>query len=254
MKRSLARFAPALALWLAAASGAHANPNYTYDFNIRQIDVRLNSREGGGYVAVTSTPKVSGITAGTIPVVALNWLPVVNPSAYGVTQHLDATQNGGIFQITLSLTDDTTGKQKTLTFDGLLTGSFKITQDAGLGLHPDAEFVGGGSGGNPLKNPVQTATVGDYDFTVDLSHYVLPPNPLNPTAASIGGSITAKLHDDGGVGVAKTPEPSTLLLSCVGLSLAGAASWRKRRRGGPAGAGGGGPAPQPPPGPAGGQG
>jgi len=190
MKRSLARFAPALALWLAAASGAHANPNYTYDFNIRQIDVRLNSREGGGYVAVTSTPKVSGITAGTIPVVALNWLPVVNPSAYGVTQHLDATQNGGIFQITLSLTDDTTGKQKTLTFDGLLTGSFKITQDAGLGLHPDAEFVGGGSGGNPLKNPVQTATVGDYDFTVDLSHYVLPPNPLNPTPATTTCTIT----------------------------------------------------------------
>ena len=64
---------------------------------------------------------------------------------------------------------------------------------------------------------------------VTLTNYT-PPGPPN---ASNAGSISAHVtvtpgngHTSGG----GTPEPSTLVLSCLGLGFAGLASWRKRRR------------------------
>jgi len=85
---------------------------------------------------------------------------------------------------------------------------------------------------------VQTTTLGTWDYLVDLSNYIAPPNPLNLTPGGLGGFIKVTAHSDKPTTdeLEKGPEPSTMLLSCLGLSLVGAASWRKRRRAAPAGA------------------
>src|SRR5262249_61086483 len=50
-----------------------------------------------------------------------------------------------------------------------------------------------------------------------------PPESSNPSAISVSVDVRP-------VDVQKAPEPSTMLLSCVGLSFLGLASCRRRRR------------------------
>ena len=50
-----------------------------------------------------------------------------------------------------------------------------------------------------------------------------PPDSSNPSAISVSVDVRP-------VDIQKSPEPSTMLLSCVGLSLLGIAGWRKRRQ------------------------
>jgi hypothetical protein len=66
-------------------------------------------------------------------------------------------------------------------------------------------------------------------YTVTVGNFT-PPGP--PTASN-AGSISVHVAVTAGSGTVSgghAPEPSTLLLSCLGLGFAGAASWRKRRR------------------------
>ena len=72
-----------------------------------------------------------------------------------------------------------------------------------------------------------TLPLGDNNYTVTIRSY----SPPGPPSASNYGSIAA--HVDVTTltpGQFNTPEPSTMVLSCLGLSFFGAASWRKRRQ------------------------
>jgi hypothetical protein len=67
----------------------------------------------------------------------------------------------------------------------------------------------------------QKALVGSISAYVVVNGSSAPPPPPPPSGGTGTGTGTTS-------GV---PEPSTLVLSCFGLSFAGLASWRKRRRG-----------------------
>jgi hypothetical protein len=64
-------------------------------------------------------------------------------------------------------------------------------------------------------------------FMASLNSYT----PPGPPSASNAGSISAHVSVTPGTGHTSggAPEPSTLVLSCLGLGFAGFSTWRKRR-------------------------
>jgi hypothetical protein len=75
---------------------------------------------------------------------------------------------------------------------------------------------------------------------VSIVSYSPPGPPTASNAGSIGAHVDVTAGTSGGGGgdngggsgggISETPEPTSLVLSCFGLSALGAASWRKRRR------------------------
>src|SRR5262249_10852271 len=131
---------------------------------------------------------------------------------------------------TLVLTDTASKQAATMKFNGFFSGTVSATS-ANIG--------------NTFTAPLsQTATLGGHVYTVNLGNYA-PPGP--PTASN-AGSIRAHVgvaqfsppspppppppptgSGGGGTPSPNAPEPSTLLLSCLGLAGLGLAGWRKRR-------------------------
>jgi hypothetical protein len=80
-------------------------------------------------------------------------------------------------------------------------------------------------------DPASTATtfsnirLGNSIFNIDSVDYTPPGPPGSDNSGSISASVTVRPVD-----INKVPEPSTMVLSVVGLSVLGLSSWRKRRQ------------------------
>jgi hypothetical protein len=129
--------------------------------------------------------------------------------------------NHATASFTLLLKDELSNKTATLTFNGFFTGTISATS-------ANVQFTATA----PLT---ETVKLGGHTYTISLGNYA-PPGPPD---ASNAGSISANVAVDqisstggggGGGGNNQAPEPSTLLLSCLGLAGAGLAGWRKWRR------------------------
>lgn len=124
--------------------------------------------------------------------------------------------NHAATSFTLLLSDESSKKTATLTFSGFFNGTISATS-------ANVHFIATA----PL---VRTVKLGANTYTVNLGSY----SPPGPPAASNAGSISANVAVNeithgggGGGGTQHAPEPSTLLLSCLGLSSLGLAGWRK---------------------------
>jgi len=114
----------------------------------------------------------------------------------------------------LSHSDDNGAHTKTVYFEGKVTGDFSRG-------HSDLE--------NASVGPTtQTVTLGNYDFTVMLMPVILPGPGNQGIQGSIGASVEIKAAGD--PDPSTTPEPSTMLLSGLGLTFLGASAWRRKRR------------------------
>jgi hypothetical protein len=127
----------------------------------------------------------------------------------------DKFNSGGAYSVVLVVTDKASGDSAVLTFTGKLGGMFSASNS-----NVTNAFTG---------QTTQTVTLGNFDYTVSF-----PPNfysPPGPPLASNSGSISAHVAvSPAGIGPATVPEPSTMVLSGLGLALMGAAGWRKRRQ------------------------
>src|SRR5262249_24884960 len=126
--------------------------------------------------------------------------------------------------LNLFLKDDASGESTTLTFGGKFNGTLTA-----FNANIKNTFTGETS---------QTVHLGDHDYTVTMTAYA-PPGP--PTAVN-AGSITAHVgvdepvdpppSDGGGATTppptSDAPEPSTMALASLGLSVLGIVRWRKR--------------------------
>jgi hypothetical protein len=120
----------------------------------------------------------------------------------------------------LLLKDELSNKTATLTFSGFFNGTISATS-SNVAFTPTA----------PLT---QTVKLGTNTYTINLGNY----SPPGPPDASNAGSISAHVGVNeiptggggGGGGNNQAPEPSTLLLSCLGLAGTGLAGWRKWRQ------------------------
>src|SRR5262245_60151140 len=205
MNRPTLYCASALALlWGVGAARADL---IAWSYNWDRTPVSVASDSGNGSVSFTNEPTKDA--TGSSDTVATNLkanslAPAAAPDAL--------TRAKGAYTLSLKLTDKASGQSGVLTFSGVLSGKF--SKDS---ANITNAFTG------PLT---QVLTLGVNTYTVTMGQYA----PPGPPSASNFGSIAAHVDVQGSVGSTQsTPEPSALLLSGLGLALAGGAGWRKRR-------------------------
>jgi hypothetical protein len=118
----------------------------------------------------------------------------------------------GAYTLTLNLTDTASGQTGSVTFSGFFSGTFSTTSS-----NITNAFTG---------DTTMQMSLGGHLFTITIGPYA----PPGPPSASNAGTISAhvQVDDDSGSGGSDSPEPSTLLLSALGVSVLGGATWRKR--------------------------
>jgi len=217
MKRSLLIFASTAGLLCLAGSQARAdlipapNAQWSYNFTPNQSVVAADS-PGTGTVSFTNEP-TKGAT-GNSDVVVTNLKVTSTAPAIGG----DTLNTSGAYKIGLVLTDQASGSNSgTLWFTGKLGGNFSSSN-----ANVTNKFTG-------TTSYTWTASNGNV-YTVSLTGYTPPGPPTASNFGSISAHVTVQQPGGGTSGGGGAPEPSSLVLSCLGLSFAGAASWRKRRR------------------------
>jgi hypothetical protein len=220
MKRSVSLFTAACAaLLLAGSPSARAEDlPWTFDWTPGNIPGNLRlvaptSMTKMSYLQLTSEPigKPFGTAAGAsdltmTSIKVFSDAPRSNPDSLAATSPVT---------FSLRLTDKTTGLFHdflySVKFGGLISSeSAKVTAM----ISPMAPFV--------------NVKIGAGLYTINSPTYTPPgpPDSSNPAAISVSVNV---IPADGGK-ITGTPEPSTMLLSCVGLSCLGVARWRKRHQ------------------------
>lgn len=207
MKRSFATLlGTSLGLLLLASAPAQASfVGWDYAWNPGSLVV---AADGGGTGGISMTLQAQAHADGTSDIIATNLRTF--SSAPRTTPDTVAK---GTYNLSLTLTDTASGQSGTVTFSGFFNGTFSTTS-----ANVNNTFTG---------DITQTLTLGGHKFQVGIGPYA-PPGP--PSAANAGTiSAHVAVDEDGGNNGGDTPEPSTLVLSCLGLSVLGASSWRKIR-------------------------
>jgi hypothetical protein len=118
------------------------------------------------------------------------------------------------YQLSLLLRDQASGASGTLTFRGYFNGVLPYDQDTSAGTFTNT-FVG---------PTTKTLKLGHNLYTVTLGPIVLPQDYSHDFTGSISASISVQPATN------STPEPSSLLLACLGLPSLGLVGWFRRRR------------------------
>jgi hypothetical protein len=168
--------------------------------------------DGNPAAGVTFTNEPTGSAIGNSDIVATNMR--VFSAAPGNAP--DMITNGA-YKLVLNLTATDANNQPltgTMTFTGQLNGT----------LSKDNSNIT-----NVFSSDVQqTLTLGGTTFTVSLTSYTPPGPPNQSNAGSISAHVT--VSGQGTPPPQQLPEPSSILLSCLGgLSCVGAA-WRRKFR------------------------
>jgi hypothetical protein len=221
MKRSLTLLAPTLTLLFWAGPSAQADqvpaPKVAYLYNwepLAGISRAVSSDDGTGTVLFTDEPK--GSATGNSDIVATN-LTVASVADPNSPEHIGSKNPAdGDYALQLTLTDKASNKTAVITFHGQLGGNFSADSanvtNTFLGATKEVEVLGANT------------------YTITALSYAPPGPPTGHNSGSITFHVdvttaSGTVHGGGGL----TPEPSSMLLSCLGLSFLGAASWRKRR-------------------------
>ncbi len=216
MIRSLKTKLAALAVVLLGSTVAQASVpasalQWTYNFSPSAPAVISDTNATAG-VSFTNEPTKAAV--GSSDIVATN----LRVFSAATAASPDLLTSSGAYSLTLVLStiDDSTPYSSTLTFTGKLSGSFS-SESANV-----TNVFGPGS--------TQTTSLGSYTFTVSLVAYTPPGPPDQINAGSISAHVSISRASGAGDPVPVVPEPSTLLLSTLGLSCLGGAAWRKRHQ------------------------
>ena len=244
MRRLLAPAAALLTLLFLSGTRASADPistttvQWSYNFTpgtfvsastpgavqvspgvwVNQVNAVAADAPGTGGVSFTNEPAKA--VTGSSDIVASNLRAF--SSADPTTP--DKLSTNGAYSFALVLTDKASGQSAQLTFTGKLGGTFSAGNS-----NVTNQFTGQTVMVNGQPVVGQTVTLGKYNYTITFpSNYYSPPGP---PLASNAGSISAHVSITPAVPVVgSVPEPSTLVLSGLGLALTGLAGWRKKRR------------------------
>ena len=212
MKRLLHFSWLALTALLVVGAGARAD-NISWSYNWTANPAAVFSDDGTGAVTFTNEATKNATNSSFTDASNLKIISSADPN------HPEHLNHNGAYTLTLVLTDKDSGKSATVTFTAKLNGSFSAGSSEVTSTMPLSTQTGTSS---------QSVTLGKHTYTVSFYSF----SPPGPTQASNLGSITFRV-DVGNATITGAPEPTTMLLSLMGLSFVGA-SWRMRRRRTPA--------------------
>ncbi len=201
----------ALALLAACTPASHAeNIQWTYDWNTRPILVHSDGESTGG-VVLTNEPAHQHTNSFNTVIAYLWSFSSAQPA------HPDRFTNEP-YTLSVKITDGETHKSGTLSFAGKLSGTAW-----GFGFLPSGVLV---KGETHLVNTftsklTQQIHLGHHLYTVTLGKFV---NPDTSGGVIREGRIEAYIRTQ------HNPEPSTLVLCCVGAVVVGAGHWWRRGR------------------------
>lgn len=195
MKRLL--IGAVLGLLLLTGATARADVQWTYDWSSVQSTTSVTSNTGNSEIQFINQTLLPG--EGTSDIIATNL--VEHFLKEGVTHDTFTNQN---YHLMLNLTDSLSGDHVDLLFSGTLTGNIS-TASSNIINHFN------------LPTSYEHILLGDYYYDVYIGPYTPPGHP-----GSFPGSIGARV-------VVESPEPSTMLLSCLGFSFLGLVHVGKKR-------------------------
>jgi hypothetical protein len=195
-------FAIAAAVCLLAGARARADfVSWEYNWTPSATQIMADTPTMGS-ISLSNEPGGSAVNSSYIVATNIRTASTADPSN-------PATFTNKAYSLALTILDDSSGKTGTLTFSGTFSGSLS---------NKNAIIM------NNFTGPTtQSLQLGNHQYSVQVGPFA-PPGP--PTA-NIAGSISALAN----VSVKDVPEPSTLVLSGLCLSLLGAGWWWKRARG-----------------------
>jgi hypothetical protein len=214
MTRSSLTLLGSAVTWLVLLTGsAHADfIDYGYNWS-RTPNTGVIIADPGGTGGLTLTDEPTKTASGSSDIVATN----LRTFSSADPKHPD-TLTHKAFTLTLTLTDTMSGQTGSMTFHGEFNGSFSASSS-----NIKATFLGATSDSMMMG----TAATGFRMYTVTFGSYSPPGPPSATNAGSIGAHVDVASQGSGGGH--HMPEPSTVVLSLMGLSCAGLASWRKWR-------------------------
>lgn len=213
MKRLLTASLTALAL-LVGATSVQATPippgnmQWNYNFSPGAPAVLADTNATAG-ISFTNEPTKPAV--GSSDIVATN----LRVFSAATAASPDALISNGNYSLTLVLStiEDSIPYSASMTFTGKLSGTFS-SENANV-----SNVFG--------PNQTQAVALGSYTFTVTLMSYTPPGPPDQVNAGSISAHVAVTSSS---ITPAQVPEPSTMLLSGLGLSFLGGAALRKRRQ------------------------
>ena len=209
MKRSSAfLFTTALALVLCSQARVRADfVSWSYNWTPSALALPADVPGTGG-LSLTNEPTKNA--DGTSDVVVTN-IRGFSSASRSMPDHF----THAAYSFALVLTDLASGQVAHMSFTGFFSGTLSAT----------SSNIANNFGG-PISG---TATLGGHTYVVTMGSY----SPPGPPTASNAGSISAHVAVDEiptpPPPTGHAPEPSTLLLSCMGLMGFGATAWKKWR-------------------------
>jgi hypothetical protein len=218
----------ALALLLLAAAGARATPTtlfVTENWEPAQLKLYAQGFSGGTdhYISFSDETSVTVEVPvnGALPpaaILATNLKTVSSAADLAHADHLNSD-----YTLSVKLTDNASLATATLVFKGHLSAIFWKNYATGSNFYYDAS-------NNHVQTVTKSAVLNGNTVFVTLNAFTSFSNPNSQNNGSIGGGMTAQVEGGDGPNPNGSPEPSTLVMSFLGLSGLGLASWRKWRR------------------------
>jgi hypothetical protein len=194
----------ALLCLLASAASVRAEQiNWSYSWSRTPTEVAADSPGTGKIVLTEESFKEA---TGSTDIVATN----ITVESSATASNPDKWTNAS-YSLTLTLKDDASGEEGTLTFTGQFNG--KATADSS---NIKNTFTG---------ETTQTIVLGTNEYTVTINTYTAP----GPTGSTSTGSIGAHANVTVTSIIQELPEPGTLTLAGLGVGLLLVRRLRARR-------------------------
>jgi len=225
MNRFLIAPVAALAVLVLMAAGAHADPSpppftWSYNWAPGASNVVADGNNAAGVTFTNDQQKFSHSFNTDVLATALKVFSAADDSTPD-----KITGSNGNYSLSLTLGLAGTAQTATVTFTGTLANQF--TSFSGTSANVVNTWLDAGNGVE--KTATLTNADGTYKFHVTLANYSPPGPPLGDTGGLQGamtGHVTIEHITPTGV-----PEPSTILLSGMGLTFFGGAALRRLRKG-----------------------
>jgi hypothetical protein len=216
MKRSVSLFAATLLVFASAAQSQATPFSYSYNWSASSIAIAA----GTGGVALTDE---SSVTTTQQTDTAASNITVFSAAPTSSPDVIRTPASGSNYSLAVTLTDSNGTGSGVVTFTGLLLG--KLTHDSS-NLTNAITGVTDETGSHPGQTFGAAWVDGTY-YVVSYNGFAAP----GPEAQHNQGAISFHISFEPGFNDGPaSPEPSSMVLGCLGLMFLGGVAYRARRR------------------------